>query len=208
MSFETYFKQLPLIAILRGLEPKRAVATGEILVKAGFRLIEVPLNSTEAASSIRLLAQEFTGRALIGGGTVLIADDVNRITEAGGTFIVSPNSSKEVIRRTKQCGLVSLPGVATPTEAFEAIQHGADGLKIFPAELIPPPGVKALLAVLPPGTKLIPVGSIDHTNMDSYLRAGAAGFGFGGSLFKPNYDQHELARRADLLVAAYHPLTG
>ncbi|MBT8359663.1 MAG: 2-dehydro-3-deoxy-6-phosphogalactonate aldolase [Deltaproteobacteria bacterium] len=208
MSFEKYFTQIPLIAILRGLEPKRAVATGEILLKAGFRLIEVPLNSPEADHSIRLLAQEFSGRALIGGGTVLTSDDVNLIAEAGGTFIVSPNTSKEVIRRTKQYGLVSLPGVATPTEAFEALQSGADGLKIFPAELISPPGVKALLAVLPKATKLIPVGSIDETNMAGYIRAGAAGFGYGGSLFKPNYNQQELARRADLLVAAYHSHTG
>lgn len=208
MSFEKYFNQIPLIAILRGLEPKRAVVTGKILLKAGFRLIEVPLNSPEAARSIRLLAQEFVGKALIGGGTVLAPEDVNLIAEAGGTFIVSPNTSQEVIRRTKQCGLVSLPGVATPTEAFEALQSGADGLKIFPAELIPPPGIKALLAVLPKGTKLIPVGSIDYTNMEEYIRAGAAGFGYGGALFKPNYDQQELARRADLLLAAYHSLTG
>jgi 2-dehydro-3-deoxyphosphogalactonate aldolase len=167
----------------------------------------VPLNSPEAAESIRLLAQSFDGRALIGGGTVLIPDHVDKLAGAGGAFIVSPNSSQEVIRRTKQCGLASLPGVATPTEAFEALQHGADALKLFPAELIPPPGIKALLAVLPPETRLIPVGGIDHTNMKGYIRAGAAGFGYGGSLFKPHYSQRELARRADLLVATYRSIT-
>ncbi len=203
MTFTELFRQMPLIAILRGLQPKNAVAAGTVLVEAGFTLIEVPLNSPEAALSIGLLSGEFGDRALIGGGTVLTPEDVDDVAAAGGTFVVSPNCAVEVIRTTKQRGLISLPGIATPSEAFTALQHGADGLKVFPAELVPPAGIKAMLAVLPGGTALIPVGSIDGSNMQAYIQAGAAGLGFGGSLYKPHYTTEDISARALKLISAY-----
>jgi len=203
MNFREYFQQMPLVAILRGLLPENAVATGAVLFDAGFRLIEVPLNSPDAASSIALLSREFGDRVLIGGGTVLSPEDVDRVAGAGGTFIVSPNCDIEVIERTKREELVSLPGIATPSEAFRALRHGADGLKVFPAELVPPQGVKALLAVMPPGTALIPVGGVDSSNMDGYFQAGAAGFGVGGSLYNPNDELETLSAKAQKLVSTY-----
>lgn len=203
MSYQQYYKDMPLVAILRGLVPDKAQTTGEVLFQAGFRLIEVPLNSPNAFDSIELLAKEFVGRAMIGGGTVISADDVERVKQRGGDFVVSPNCNIEVIRRAKQRGMFVFPGVATPTEAFTALENGADGLKIFPAELIPPKGVKALLTVLPKGTDLIPVGGIDQTNMAGYLNAGATGFGFGSSLFKPSYDLDDISLNAKELVESY-----
>lgn len=143
---------------------------------------------------------------MIGGGTVLSEYDVDNVAESGGSFVVSPNFNKKVVKKTKQKGMVSLPGVATPTEAFAALENGADELKIFPAELIPPSGVKALLAVLPKGTGLIPFGGIDHTNMAGYLEAGASGFGYGGSLFKPGYDLDDISARARRLIETYRKL--
>ncbi len=207
MTFKELFQQTPLIAILRGLQPQNAVATGAVLIEAGFGLIEVPLNSPEAELSIRLLSEAFGDRALIGGGTVLTPEDVDSVASAGGVFVVSPNVAAEVIRETKRRGLVSLPGIATPSEAFTALQHGADGLKVFPAELVPPKGIKAMRAVLPGGVPLIPVGSIDDSNMQGYLQAGAAGFGFGGSLYKPDYALEDISTRAIKLVAAYRRST-
>ena len=208
MTFQQFYDELPLVAILRGIQPEKAVETTAVLYEAGFRLIEVPLNSPDVFTSIKLLSEAFAGRAMIGAGTVLSAGEVDQVAMAGGLFIVSPNCNMEVIKSTKRDGLISLPGIATPSEAFTALENDADGLKVFPAELIPPQGIKALLAVLPKGTDLVPVGGIDHTNMEGYLKAGATGFGFGGSLFKPAYDLQEIGARAERLVNAYRKIKG
>lgn len=206
MNYRELFRHAPLIAILRGLIPEQAVAVGTVLVDAGFRLIEVPLNSPDAARSIKILSQTFKGHALIGGGTVLTPGEVEQVQKSGGSFIVSPNCNEAVISRTKECEMVSLPGIATVSEAFVALKSGADGLKIFPAELIPPEGIRAMTAVLPKGVALIPVGGIGRDNMKEYLRAGATGFGFGSSLFKAEYDRQDVSARAYGLIAAYHDL--
>ena len=175
--------ELPLVAILRGLAPENALAVGQVLVDAGFRIIEVPLNSPRPFESIGLLAKDFGMRALIGAGTVLRTDDVARVGDAGGGLIVMPHGDTAIISEAKRQGLICVPGVATPTEGFAALAAGADGLKLFPAEAMPPPVVKAWRAVFPPETLLMPVGGITPERMTDYLAAGASGFGLGSALF-------------------------
>jgi 2-dehydro-3-deoxyphosphogalactonate aldolase len=175
--------ELPLVAILRGLAPENALAVGQVLVDAGFRIIEVPLNSPRPFESIGLLAKAFASRALVGAGTVLRGEDVARVRDAGGGLIVMPHGDTAIIREAKRLGLICVSGVATPTEGFAALAAGADGLKMFPAEAMPPPVVKAWRAVLPPETLLMPVGGITAERMADYLAAGASGFGLGSALF-------------------------
>jgi len=201
-KFEAAMSDLPLIAILRGLAPADAPIIGDILVEAGFRLLEVPLNSPRPLDSIALLRKRFP-LALVGAGTVLRAEEVRDVAAAGGELIVAPNFNPEVVAETTRLDLVSLPGVMTPTEAFAALDAGATGLKLFPAELASPSVAKALLAVLPPGTKLMPVGGISPGNIPAWRAAGAAGFGLGSSLFRPGDDATAVRRKASALVAAY-----
>jgi 2-dehydro-3-deoxyphosphogalactonate aldolase len=201
-KFQTAMSELPLVAILRGLTPAEAPAIGDVLVEAGFRLLEVPLNSPQPLDSIALLRARFP-QALVGAGTVLRAQEVREVASVGGELIVAPNFNREVVAEARRLQLVSLPGVMTPTEAFDALEMGADGLKLFPAELASPSVVKALLAVLPPGTKLIPVGGISADNIPAWRAAGAAGFGLGSSLFRPGDDVPTVRRKAAALVAAY-----
>lgn len=202
-SFDAAFAELPLIAILRGLDPDRAVETGEALVCAGFRLIEVPLNSPSPLLSIRRLSDALAGRAVIGAGTVLRRREVGEVASAGGRLIVSPNMDPAVIHATKEAGLVSLPGAMTPTEMFAALAAGADAIKLFPGELIPPAAVAALRAVAPKGTRLLPVGGVGVAQMAPYRAAGADGFGLGSSLYKPLMSVPEIAERARALARAW-----
>jgi 2-dehydro-3-deoxyphosphogalactonate aldolase len=206
LSLDAALADLPLVAILRGLDPAHAVEIGAALVEAGFRLIEVPLNSPDPLSSIRRLADAFGDRALIGAGTVLAKAQVADVERAGGRLIVSPNVDLDVVRATKAAGLASAPGALTPSETFAALGAGADVIKIFPAETIAPKFVAALGAVVPKGTRLVPVGGIDEANMAAYRAAGAAGFGFGSSLFKPMMTPDEVGRRAKALVAAWRAI--
>jgi 2-dehydro-3-deoxyphosphogalactonate aldolase len=171
--------ELPLIAILRGIEPDEAVEVGRALIAAGFRAIEVPLNSPQPLKSIEALAAAFGERALIGAGTVLDPAEVERIAGAGGRLIILPHADHAVIRAAKAQGLLCVPGVATPTEAFGALAAGADALKLFPAEALPPAIVKAWRAVLPADVWLLPVGGITPEGMAGYLAAGANGFAGG-----------------------------
>jgi len=194
---------LPLIAILRGLTPVEAPAVGAALVEAGFRVIEVPLNSPSPYDSIAYLARTHGREALIGAGTVLNAGEVDRVAQAGGRLIVSPNGDENIVARTKALGLISLPGIFTATEAFRMIAAGADGLKFFPAEGARPAALKALKAVLPPALPVIPTGGIDTANMKDWHKAGAAALGIGGSLYKPGMAIDALkAKAADLVRAA------
>ncbi len=183
-KFDNALHQLPLVAILRGLPVHEALAVGTALVGCGWSLIEVPLNSPAPLRSIALLVNNFP-HALIGAGTVLSADDVRNVHAAGGQLIVSPNFNPAVVREAVRLGLLCLPGVLTATEAFAALEAGAAGLKLFPAEMIPPSAVRALRAVLPASTRLLPVGGITTHNMGSYLAAGASGFGIGSALYRP-----------------------
>jgi len=200
---DAHFAALPLIAILRGIRPNEILPVGLALFEAGFRLIEIPLNSPEPLDSIRLLASELGDRAHVGAGTVLRTEEVNAVASAGGTLIVSPNANPDVIRATKAAGLRSFPGVATPTEGFAAIDAGADGLKLFPAEQIGPAVVKAWRAVFPADVPLVPVGGITPENMGSFVAAGASGFGLGSALYKPGHTAEQVRTSATAYVAAW-----
>jgi 2-dehydro-3-deoxyphosphogalactonate aldolase len=201
-----YMTQLPLIAILRGLKPENAEAVGHALVEAGFRIIEVPLNSPEPFRSIEILAKTMPNDVLIGAGTVLEPDLVNGVHDVGGKLIVMPHADVEVIKRAKDLRLICTPGVATPTEAFAALKAGADAIKIFPAEATPPAVVKAWRAVLPKDAIVLPVGGIKPDNMKPYLDAGANGFGLGSALFTPTMSVEEIGRNARDFAAAWQAL--
>lgn len=196
-----------LIAILRGLRPEEAASIGGVLYQAGFRVIEVPLNSPQPYDSIRILRATLPADCLIGAGTVLTPEQVGLVKEAGGQVIVMPHSDPKVLRVAKAAGLYLSPGVATPTEAFAALAEGADVLKLFPAEQMGPAVVKAFLAVLPAGTALIPVGGITPDNMQVFIDAGVSGFGLGSGLFKPGMSAAEVAERAEAYVSAWNELS-
>lgn len=193
---------LPLIAILRGLPPADALAIGRALVGAGWHLIEVPLNSPQPLHSIEALAAELPG-ALVGAGTVLTVHQVREVHAAGGTLVVSPNFDADVVRAARGFGMVCLPGIATPTEAFAALAAGANGLKLFPAELLTPAVVKALRAVLTADTVLLPVGGITPARMAAYRAAGADGFGLGSALYPPGADAAAVAANARAFIDAW-----
>ena len=194
--------QLPLIAILRGLTPAEAPAIGEALVSNGFAIIEVPLNSPEPLQSIATLARQFT-RTLVGAGTVLNAQQVKDVHAAGGRLIVSPNFNPAVVAQALALNMLVLPGVATPSEAFAALDAGAHGLKLFPAEMISPATVKALRAVLPPEAALMPVGGITPDNVAAYRSAGASGFGLGSALYAPGRSAQQVSDNAATFARAF-----
>ncbi len=200
-KFSHALQTVPLVAILRGLSPEEALPVGKALASTGWTLIEVPLNSPRPLDSIAALAGALP-RALVGAGTVLTPEDVRDVQAAGGQLIVSPNFNPAVVREAVRLGLVCLPGVMTASEAFAALEAGATGLKIFPAEMITPSVVKALRAVLPPGTVVMPVGGITPDNMRPYLAAGADGFGIGSALYKPGMPAAEVADNAMTFIAA------
>jgi 2-dehydro-3-deoxyphosphogalactonate aldolase len=192
--------ECPLVAIIRGITPDEAEATGEILYEAGIRIIEVPLNSPEPLKSIEILAKRLGDRALVGAGTVLDVADVARVRDAGGRIIVSPSTFAPVIEATAAAGMVSSPGFYTPSEAFEALRAGAHSLKLFPAEAASPAVVKALLAVIPRDIPLIVVGGVKADTMRPWREAGAAGFGLGSGLYKPDQSVQETASKARAYV--------
>ncbi|HCV39752.1 MAG TPA: 2-dehydro-3-deoxy-6-phosphogalactonate aldolase [Pseudomonas sp.] len=203
---EQALAQNGLIAILRGIQPHEAAAMGEVLYGAGFRVIEVPLNSPQPLESIRILRDTLPADCLIGAGTVLTPAQVAQVKEAGGQLIVMPHSDSQVLRAAKAAGLYLAPGVATPTEAFAALAEGADVLKLFPAEQMGPAVVKAWLAVLPAGTVLAPVGGITPGNLQQFFDAGARGFGLGSGLYKAGMTPEQVAASAKAYVTAWQAL--
>lgn len=196
-------QHLPLVAILRGLPPADARATGLALTEAGFVLLEVPLNSPQALDSMAMLAEQHP-EVLVGAGTVMRAADVREVHAAGGRLIISPHVDGEVVHEALRLGLACMPGVATPSEAFAALRAGAHALKLFPAEMIGPRVVKALRAVLPASVPLLPVGGIGIGNMAAYRQAGATGFGIGSALYPPGQRAEQTAQRARDVIAAWH----
>ena len=202
MEFRNLLAEFPLIAILRGLAPENALAIGRALAEAGFRIIEVPLNSPQPFVSIERLAKALP-RVLIGAGTVLDPNDVDRVRDAGGRLIVMPHSDPAVIARARDLGLSCTPGVATPTEGFAALRRGADAIKLFPAEALPPPVVKAWRAVFPKDALFLPVGGIKPDTMQAFVKAGANGFGLGSALFTPTLSAAEVGENARRFAEAW-----
>ena len=198
---------LPLIAILRGLTPAEAPAIGAVLVEAGITTIEVPLNSPDPLKSIEALATGLGADVTVGAGTVLRVEEVDAVADAGGQIIVSPNCNPDVIRQTKTRGLQSWPGVFTPTEAFAALDAGADGLKLFPGAMAGTTGLSAMRAILPKGTLVYAVGGAGADNFADWLAASADGFGIGSALYKPGLSAGEVGSRARAIVAAYKDAT-
>src|SRR5438045_2376635 len=188
MRLHDYLTPLPFCAVLRGIAPQEIPAVADALVAEGFRILEVPLNSPQPFESIGLLAQRCGRDVLVGAGTVLRVDDVARVRDAGGNVIVMPHADLAVVREAKRLGLVCMPGVATPTEAFAALDAGADGLKMFPAEALPPAALRAWRAVLPRGTIVLAVGGMKADTLAPYWAAGADGFGTGANLYPPGAD--------------------
>ncbi|MFM2274684.1 MAG: hypothetical protein RL211_556 [Pseudomonadota bacterium] len=202
-KFAAAFAKLPLIAILRGLAPAEAPAIGAVLTGAGFGLLEVPLNSPQPLASIALLVKNHP-TALVGAGTVLTTEQVRDVHAAGGQLIVSPNFNSHVVKEAVRLGLICLPGIATPTEAFGALAAGAHGLKLFPAEIASPVTLKAMKAVLPAGTLMLPVGGITPGNMTKWLAAGADGFGIGSAIYKPGKGASCVREDANAFVSLFH----
>ncbi len=192
----------PLVAILRGIRPDEAEAVGEVLVAAGLGIIEVPLNSPEPFDSIARLARRFGTGVLIGAGTVMRPADVDRVADAGGRLIVTPHADPAVVRAAKAHGMAAMPGFFTPAEAFALLNAGADALKLFPAEGGNPAMLRALRAVLPPGTLVLPVGGMDAGTMGAWRDAGAAGFGIGSAIYRPGDTASTVAAKAATLLAA------
>jgi len=185
MTLKDYLHPLPLVAVLRGISPPEVDGVADALTFAGFRILEVTLNSPRPLDSIGMLAKRVGASALVGAGTVIDPADVARVKDAGGKVIVMPHADVAVIREAKRQGLLCIPGVATPTEAFAALAAGADGLKMFPAEALPPAALKAWRAVLPRDTLVFAVGGMKPDNLAPYWEAGADGFGTGSNLYKP-----------------------
>ena len=204
-DFDTAFAANPLIAILRGLKPAEAAATAAALTGAGFTILEVPLNSPDPLDSIRRMVTAAPD-AIVGAGTVLTRDQVGRVADAGGRIIIAPNFDPRVAAEARRLSLAYCPGVGTVSEAFAALESGAAALKLFPAEMIPPAAVRAMRAVLPRETRLLPVGGIDPSTMAGYVRAGANGFGLGSALYKPGQDAAATGRRAQDFMGAWQAL--
>jgi 2-dehydro-3-deoxyphosphogalactonate aldolase len=202
MNLRAALSSCAIVAILRGVKPDEIDGIGDALIEAGVAIIEVPLNSPQPFESIKRLAARHAHHALIGAGTVLQAGDVARVKDAGGQLVVAPNFDADVVRATKAAGLVSLPGVMTPSEGFAALKAGAEGLKLFPAEIIPPAVFKAWRAVFPPNTPLLAVGGVGVGNIRSYAEAGASGYGIGSALYKPGRSPAEIAQLARALAVA------
>ena len=180
-----FLKSLPLIAILRGIRPEESIDIGCELFEIGFRIIEIPLNSPDAFKSIEKLVLKLKDKALIGGGTITNIKQLQLLSDVGGKLAVMPHTDLKLIRKAKTLNFVCFPGVASPSEALAALNSGADGLKVFPAELITPKVLKSWKAILPEKTMLFPVGGIIPESMESYILAGATGFGLGSALYRP-----------------------
>lgn len=205
MTLEQALAACPLVAILRGITPDEADAVADALVEAGLRIIEVPLNSPDPLASIARIARRHNHHALIGAGTVMTPAQVTAIHNADGRLIVTPHAATPVVQAAKRQGMQAAPGIFTPTEAFAMLEAGADALKLFPAEAASPATLRAIRAVLPPGTKILPVGGMDATNLASWRDAGAAGFGIGSAIYKPGDTAATVAKKAAALMAALTP---
>ena len=202
MTLSDALQRLPLVAVLRGISPDEAEPVGAALIEAGFTIMEAPLNSPEPYRTIELLGKTFGDRAITGAGTVLRPDQVERVANYDGRICVSPSLNEEVVRATRSAGMISMPGVFTPSEAFRALEAGADALKLFPGDAMSPKVVKALRAVLPPETILAVTGGVDAGNLADFIAAGSNGVGIGSALYKPGKPVEAVAEDARRFVEA------
>ncbi len=203
VNVEQLWQDMPIVAILRGVRPDEAIEVGRVLLEAGIKFIEVPLNSPDPYDSIRLLSEDLEGECLCGAGTVLTPEQVDMVYAAGGRLIVSPNTNSAVIGRTIEKNMVSMPGCYTPTEAFDAVAAGASFLKLFPADSAGIDHLKAIKTVLPKNIRVVATGGVDATNMAEWFSAGVSGLGVGGSLYKPDVSLFDLRSKAEALVEGY-----
>ena len=201
------FEACPLIAILRGVTPNEVVAHGHALYEAGFRIVEVPLNSPDPLASIAALRAALPTEVIVGAGTVLRTEFVEQVAGAGGELIVMPHGDTQIVRTAKEKGMACAPGVATPTEAFAALAAGADVLKMFPAEQLGAHVIKAWRAVIAKRVPLVPVGGVTPENMSSQVAAGANGFGLGSALYRAGQDVETTAAHARAFVGAWRKLS-
>lgn len=206
ITFKGAFKRMPLIAIIRGVQPFEVAEIAIALQSSGFAIIEVSLNSPNPYDSIKIMDDLMGDKVLIGAGTVLNIEQVELVKQAGGRLIVSPNTNSEVITHTKRLGMCSLPGFYTPTDAFKAIEAGADGLKMFPADTLGPTGFKAVSAVLPKNIPIFPVGGVNQNNMGEYIQLGVSGFGIGSSIYKAGMKATEVKEKASSLIQQYNSI--
>lgn len=202
MTMKDWLDRCPLIAILRGIRPDEVVAVAGALERAGVAIIEVPLNSPEPLESIRLLAEHFGDRLLVGAGTVMTPDQLRAVAAVGGRLLVTPHADPALVREAKSLGMMAAPGFFTPAEAFSLLNAGADAIKLFPAEASNPAALRGIRAILPPGTLVVPVGGIAAENIPIWTAAGAAGFGIGSSIYKPGDTAAIVAEKAAALIAA------
>ena len=201
-----YLEQMPLVAILRGISPVESLDVVACLFEAGIRIVEVPLNSPDPLHSINLIAEKFSSQMLVGAGTILNTEQVKNVAAAGGRLIVSPNTNEGVIQSATALGMICIPGAATPSEVFTALEAGANGVKVFPAEMLSPTIIKSWRSVLPTSSIILPVGGISTDNMRDYWQAGANGFGIGGSLFQPGKSIEAISASAQEFVLAVNQL--
>ena len=202
MEVRAWLEGCPLVAILRGVQPAEAESICSALERAGICIVEVPLNSPRPLESISILARNFGSRMLIGAGTLTAPSQVREVADVGGRLIVTPHADTAIVRAAKQAGLFAAPGFFNPTEAFALLEAGADALKLFPAEVLGPPMLKALRAVLPQSAIMVPVGGVDATQVAPWMAAGALGLGVGSSIYKPGDDAPAVERKAQALMAA------
>jgi 2-dehydro-3-deoxyphosphogalactonate aldolase len=200
--FDESFRTMPLIAILRGVTPTESEHIVGAIIESGIRMVEIPLNSPEPFASIERAARRFSGEAVIGAGTVLTPENVERVAEAGADIVVSPNFDGAVVRKSKMLDLISVPGVMTPSEAFAAIAAGADVLKFFPGELLALPAIRAYAAVLPKHIPIVLVGGVTAESVKTFANSPVSGFGVGSSLYKPGMSLSEVSERAKSFVEA------
>lgn len=208
MNLSDLLKKMPLVAVLRHIKPEEAVEIGQVLIDAGFLCLEVPMNSPNPCDSIRLLAEAFGDKAMIGAGTVVTVDQVQQVADAGGKIIIMPHTDVEIVKKSKALGLTCVPGISTPSEAYTAINAGADGIKLFPAEGNPPQVLKAMRAILPTGLPVVPTGGITPEKMADYMKAGATGFGLGSALYKSGDSADVVRDKANRFVAAIDAMRG
>lgn len=201
-NFKKTFKLMPLIGILRGVKPEEAEAVAEAVIDGGIRIVEIPLNSPDPLVSIGRVSKAFAGRAIVGAGTVIAADEVESVAAAGGQLIVSPNFNLQVVEKSKSLGLVSAPGVMTPSEAFAAVASGADVLKLFPGEILSLPVIEAFAAVLPKHPPLVLVGGVKAEGVAAFTQSPVSGFGVGSSLYRPGMKASDVRERSQAFVDA------